>query len=161
MITTAATDRQPITLIRIDGKPKVFHLEKFSTSDHNSGAISDDIKNYVTGVNERLDGPKMHAAVPQADVLTALSLAAAATPTNGNIIVIDSGLQTVVPLEYQVPGTLMSPRRDVVDFLHARNMIPALSGRHVLLSGFGYTAALSPAWTSRSGRTWPHSGKRS
>ena len=145
LITTAATDRQPITLIRIDGKPKVFHLKKFSTSDQNSGAISDDISNYVTGVNELLDGPKMHAATPQTDVLTALSLAAAATPTGGNIIVIDSGLQTVAPLEYQVPGTLMSPPRDVVEFLHAQNMIPPLSGRHVLLSGLGYTAAPQPS----------------
>jgi outer membrane protein OmpA-like peptidoglycan-associated protein len=145
LITTAATDRQPITLIRIDGKPKVFHLEKFSTSDQNSGAISDDINNYVTAVNKLLDGPKMHAAAAQADVLTALSLAAAATPTGGNIIVIDSGLQTVAPLEYQVPGMLMSPPRDVVEFLHARNMIPVLSGRHVLLAGFGYAAVPQPS----------------
>jgi OOP family OmpA-OmpF porin len=145
LITLAATDREPITLIRIDGKPKVFPVEKFSTSDQNSGAISDDINNYVTGVNQLLDGAQLHANAPQADVLTALSLAAAATPPGGNIIVIDSGLQTVAPLEYQVPGVLMSPPRDVVNSLRAQNMIPPLTGRHVLLSGFGYTAAPQPS----------------
>jgi OOP family OmpA-OmpF porin len=141
LIRTAATGHQPITLIRIDGKPNVFHLQTFVTSDQNSGAISDDISAYVDGVNQILNGAQVHAAAPQADVLTALSLAAAATPAGGNIVVIDSGLQTVTPLEYQVPGMLMSPPRDVVTFLRGKDLIPPLTGRHVLLSGFGFAAA--------------------
>lgn len=147
LITTAAHDRQPITLIRIDGTPRDFPLQRFTTPDQNSGAISDDIDSYVAGVNKLIegasklsDGSTMHAAEPQADVLTALSLAAAATPRGGNIIIIDSGLQTVGSLKYQVPGMLMSPPSDVVSFLHGKGLIPALTGRHVLLSGFGYTA---------------------
>jgi OmpA-OmpF porin, OOP family len=141
LLATAATDREPITLIRIDGQPKVFHLARFSTTDVSSGAVQQDINNYVGGVIQILNGSGLHAAAREADVLDALSLAAAATPAGGNIIVIDSGLQTVAPLPYQVPGTLMSPPGDVVKFLRAGNMIPGLSGRHVLLSGFGYTAA--------------------
>jgi OmpA-OmpF porin, OOP family len=35
----------------------------------------------------------------------------------------------------------MSPAADVVKFLRGANLIPGLRGRHVLLSGFGYTAA--------------------
>jgi OmpA-OmpF porin, OOP family len=148
LITTAAYDRQPITLIRLDGKPKNYPLQPFTTTDQNSGAISDDVGAYVTGVNNLTygvsklsDGSTMHAVAPQADVLTALTLAAAATPRGGNIVIIDSGLQTVGPLKYQVPGMLMSPPRDVVSFLHGKDLIPVLTGRHVLLSGFGYTAA--------------------
>jgi OOP family OmpA-OmpF porin len=141
LINTAATDKQQITLIRIDGQPKSDPLQKFSTTDQNSGAVSDDIAAYVAGVNTLITGSNMHAAAPQADVLTALSLAASATPPGGNIIVIDSGLQTVAPLEYQVPGMLMSPPGDVVSFLKGKALIPQLTGRHVLLSGFGYTAA--------------------
>src|ERR1035441_1649963 len=141
LLNTAATDREPVTLIRIDGKPKVFPVAPFSTSDVSSGAIQQDIRNYVNGVIQILTGSHLHAAAPQADVLGALSLAAEATPAGGNIVVIDSGLQTAGQLMYQNPGVLMSPPSDVVKFLRAGNLIPRLSGRHVLLYGFGYTAA--------------------
>jgi outer membrane protein OmpA-like peptidoglycan-associated protein len=141
LLTTAATHRQPITLIRIDGNPKVIHLRPFTTTDVNTGAIQQDIDNYVGSVIQILNGPTLHAATPQADVLGALSLAAAATPQGGNIVVIDSGLQTAGQLKYQVPGMLMSPPGDVVKFLRTANLIPDLTGRHVLLYGFGYTAA--------------------
>ena len=141
LLHTAATHHEPITLIRIDSKPKVFSLTPFSTTDVNTGAIAQDIDNYVSGVIEILNGSKLHAVAPEADVLGALSLAAAATPAGGDIIVIDSGLQTAGQLKYQASGTLMSPPGDVVKFLRQANLIPDLSGRHVLLYGFGYTAA--------------------
>jgi outer membrane protein OmpA-like peptidoglycan-associated protein len=145
LLHAAAADRQPITLIRVDGKPKVFHVAAFSPNgDVNSGAINQDVTNYVNGVIELIDGSNMRAAAPEADVLGALSLAASATPRGGNIIVIDSGLQTVAPLEYQTPGMLMSPADDVVKFLRTRGLLPGLSGRNVLLSEFGYTAAPQP-----------------
>ena len=77
-------------------------------------------------------------------MLAALTLAAAQTPVGGNIIVIDSGLQTAGALLYQDRGTLMSPASNVVKFLRQNaqgSLIPDLQGRHVLLSGFGYAAA--------------------
>jgi len=141
LVDTAATDRQQITLVRIDGRPKVFPVQRFSTTDVSSGAIAQDLSTYESGVFQILAGSDLHATAPEADVLGALSLAAAATPAGGNIVVIDSGLQTVSPLNYQVPGMLMSPPGDVVKFLRAQNLIPGLRGRHVLLSGFGYAAA--------------------
>jgi OOP family OmpA-OmpF porin len=141
LLTTAATDRQPITLIRIDSKPKVFRLAPFSTTDVNSGAIQQDISTYVSNVIQILTGPRLHAAAPEADVLGALSLAASATPPGGNIVVIDSGLQTAGQLRYQMPGMLMSPPGDVVKYLRAADLVPPLHGRHVLLYGFGYGAA--------------------
>lgn len=141
LLTNAAADREPITLIRIDGKPKVAPLTPFSTKDVSSGAVQQDIANYVNEVTGILTGSELRAAAPQADVLGALSLAAAATPAGGNIVVVDSGLQTIGQLRYQMPGVLMSPPSDVVKFLRAGKLIPGLSGRHVLLSGFGYTAA--------------------
>ncbi len=141
LITTAATDRQPITLIRIDGEPKAIPLTPFSTKDVSSGAVQQDITDYVNGVIGILTSAELRAVAPQADVLGALSLAAAATQAGGNIVVVDSGLQTAGQLRYQVPGVLMSPPSDVVKFLRTGNLIPRLSGRHVLLSGFGYTAA--------------------
>jgi OOP family OmpA-OmpF porin len=142
LLDTAGKNREPITLIRIDGKPTVFRLPLLNLNgDVSSGAVQQDLSRYVDGVIEILNGSDLHAVAPQADLLRALSEAAAATPAGGNIIVIDSGLQTVAPLEYQVPGLLMSPPADVVKFLSGKNLIPGLRGRHVLLSGFGYTAA--------------------
>jgi outer membrane protein OmpA-like peptidoglycan-associated protein len=116
-------------------------VEKFTTTAKNGGAYTDALNSYVRGVEEGVDGPMMHAVAPQADLLSALSYAAGATPVGGNIIVIDSGLQTAGQLEYQAPGMLMSPPSDVVSFLKSKGLIPPLTGRHVLLSGFGYAAA--------------------
>jgi OOP family OmpA-OmpF porin len=60
-------------------------------------------------------------------------------------VLIDSGLQTVTPLNYADPGLLMSPPSDIVKFLRQQNLLPHLHGRHVLLVGFGYTASPQPA----------------
>ena len=141
LLTAAATGKQQISLIRIDGNPKVFTPAPFSTTDQNSAAIAQDVSAYIsTTIEPILRGP-LHAQVAQADILTALDLAAGAAAPNGNIVLIDSGLQTVAPLEYQQQGLLMSPPSDIVSFLKQKNLIPDLKGRHVLLSGFGYTAA--------------------
>jgi OmpA-OmpF porin, OOP family len=145
LVTTAAEDGQPITLIRIDGNPEVLPLQQFSGSGYGTGAaLQAAVTRYVNGVLDILNGPDLRAVTPQANVLDALTLAAAQTPAGGNIIVIDSGLQTAGALRYQDKGTLMSPASDVVRFLRQNShgsLIPDLHGRHVLLSGLGYTAA--------------------
>lgn len=145
LVATAAEDGQPITLIRIDGSPQVLPLQQFSGSGYGTGAaLQAAVTSYVNGVFAILNGPDPRALTPQADVLEALTLAAAQTPAGGNIIVIDSGLQTAGALLYQDQGTLMSPASDVVKFLRQNSqgsLIPDLQGRHVWLSGFGYTAA--------------------
>jgi OmpA-OmpF porin, OOP family len=145
LVTTAAEDGQPITLIRIDDSPKVLPLQQFSGSGYGTGAaLQAAVSRYVNGVLGILNGPDLRAVTPQANVLDALTLATAQTPADGNIIVIDSGLQTAGALLYQDQGTLMSPASDMVQFLRQNSqgsLIPDLQGRHVLLSGFGYTAA--------------------
>lgn len=144
LLKTTATDGQQISLIRIDGQPKVFTSPVFSTSDKNSTAVNTDVNAYLNQDIQPILQSTIHAQVPQADILTALNLAAAATAPDGNIVVIDSGLQTVAPLEYQETGLLMAPATDIVNSLRQKNLIPNLNGRHVLLSGFGYTAAPEP-----------------
>ena len=145
LVTTAAEDGKPITLIRIDGTPKVLPLQQFNGSGYGTEAARQAaVNSYVNGVLGILNGPDLQAVTPQADVLDALTLAAAQAPAGGNIIVIDSGLQTTGALLYQDQGMLMSPASDVVQFLRQNsqgNLIPDLQGRHVLLSGFGYAAA--------------------
>jgi outer membrane protein OmpA-like peptidoglycan-associated protein len=144
LLETAAADKEQISLVRIDGQPKIFRPAPFSTTDQNSTAVEQDINQYINNTIEPVLSGPLHAQVAQADVLTALDLAAAATAPNGNIVLIDSGLQTVAPLQYQ-SGLMMSPSADIVSFLRSKNLIPDLHGRHVLLSGFGYTSTPEPA----------------
>jgi OOP family OmpA-OmpF porin len=145
LLQTAANDEQPISLIRIDGSPKIFAAPKFSTNDKNSAARGQDVIKYLNTVVNPIMSSDLRAQTPQADVLDALDLAASATGPNGNIVVVDSGLQTVAPLRYQTPGLLMSPPSDMVNFLRQKDLLPQLKGRHVLLSGFGYTQSPQPS----------------
>jgi OOP family OmpA-OmpF porin len=144
LLEATANAQQQISLIRIDGQPKVFTPPPFSSDAQNSAARQQDLVNYLNADVGPVLQRKIHAQVAQADVLTALDLAASATGPDGNIILVDSGLQTVAPLDYQQPGLLMSPPADVVSFLRQRHLLPDLSGRHVLLAGFGYTASPQP-----------------
>jgi OmpA-OmpF porin, OOP family len=144
LLEVMAGDGQQISLIVIEGQPKITVLPLFHTTDQNAVAQRNDLLSYLNYyINPILEG-KIHAQVAQADVLSALDLAAAVTGPDGDIIVVDSGLQTVAPLEYQQQGLLMAPSSDVVTFLREQDLLPDLSGRHVLLSGFGYTAAPQP-----------------
>jgi OOP family OmpA-OmpF porin len=143
LLESAANAGQQISFVRIDGQPKIFTLPVFSSTAGNAAARNQDVVDYLNSYVPPILHGKLHAQAAQANVLTALDLAANATGPDGNIIVIDSGLQTVAPLDY-TKGILMSPPSDLVTFLQQRQLLPDLSGRHVLLSGFGYTAAPQP-----------------
>lgn len=144
LVQTAANNEQQISLIRIDGKPKVFSPPPLTTTAQNSVARSQEVAIYLNRYIVPILHGEIDAKVPQADVLSALILAAAATGPNGNIIIIDSGLQTVAPMAYQQGDLLMATPNDVVTFLRKQNLLPDLRGRHVLLYGFGYTASPQP-----------------
>ncbi len=144
LLESAADNGQQISLIRIDGQPKVFTPPPFKTNAQNTPARQQALVSYMKSSIVPILQGQIHAQVPQADVLTALDLAASATGPNGNIIVVDSGLQTTGALNYRQPGLLLAPPGDVVAFLRQKNLLPDLSGRHVLLAGFGYTASPQP-----------------
>jgi OmpA-OmpF porin, OOP family len=144
LLMSAATGKRPISLIRIDGQPKIFTPPTFTTDAQNAPARQQDLNDYLNAEISPILHKQIRAQVPQADVLTALDLAASATAPDGNIVVVDSGLSTTGPLNYTQPGLLMAPPSDVVKFLRQKNLLPQLSGRHVLLSGFGYTADPQP-----------------
>lgn len=145
LLETAANSGQQISLVRIDGQPKSFILPPFNTTGGNSVERQRDVIEYLNANVSPILNREIHARVPQADVLTALNLAAAITGPNGNIILVDSGLQTVAPLDYQQPGLLMAPPGDIVAFLRQQHLLPNLDGRHILLSGIGYAAVPQPA----------------
>jgi OmpA-OmpF porin, OOP family len=145
LLEAAANAGKQISLVRIDGQPKIFTPPPFTTDAQNPAARQQDLTNYINNYVSPILTGEIHAKVAQADVLTALDLAASATGPDGNVIVIDSGLQTVAPLDYRQPGLLMAPASDVVAFIQQQHLLPDLSGRHVVLSGFGYTASPQPS----------------
>ena len=109
LLQTAANSGQQISFVRIDGRPSVFTLPPFTTTAGNEAARQRDVLEYLNANVTHILNGEIRAQVPQADVLTALDLAAAITGPNGNIILVDSGLQTVAPLGYWQSGILMAP----------------------------------------------------
>jgi OmpA-OmpF porin, OOP family len=138
LLNTAAGAGKSITLIRIDGAPKVFFQQAFTSNAGNSGAEQTQLHTFMVGLGNSV-AHNARAVVPQADVLTALTKAGQATAPGADVVL--SGLQTVDPLDFRQGGLLGASPQDVVNFLRSQKLLPPLAGRHVLLIGFGDTAA--------------------
>ncbi|MFY1659708.1 OmpA family protein [Micromonospora sp. WMMD1274] len=127
------------TIVRVDGAPSIVCADVFS-----SNAKSD----VVLAAERRAFGQRavnqMRATVAreaEADPLSALRLAASAAGPGGTVVLVDSGLQTKAPLDFRAPGTLFMPPGEIVRQLRKEpGQLPDLTGRHVVLSGIGYTA---------------------
>jgi OOP family OmpA-OmpF porin len=143
-LRTAADNGKAISIIRIDGKPKVLSLPAFTTDAGNDRARGQALDTYIEKyVGPALAGPgdnSVHAQAGEANVLSALDLAASSVEKGGRIIMVDSGLQTTAPLDFRNPGQFSAEPSQVVDFLKQQGLLPDLTGKNVLLSGFGYTA---------------------
>src|SRR4029077_8318458 len=59
----------------------------------------------------------------------------------GTVVLGDSGLPTVAPLDFHVSGLLDADPDAAVQELSSSGYLPDLSGRTVVLAGIGYTAA--------------------
>jgi OmpA-OmpF porin, OOP family len=140
LISSAANAQVPISVIRIDGQPQEIFSQTFSTDAGNSGSRQADLDTFLQGLGNVI-AKELPARAPQADVLTALTLAAEATTPGSNVVLVDSGLQTVAPLSFQESGLLEADPSDVVNFLRSEKLLPNLKGRHVLLMDLGYTVA--------------------
>jgi outer membrane protein OmpA-like peptidoglycan-associated protein len=135
---TANAGRQ-ITLIRLDGSPRIVFDHSFTTDAQNPQARQAALNAYLTALKRVFLKP-IHAEIPGADMLTALTLAAQATGPGGDVVIMDSGLQTVPPLDFQHDNLLAAAPSDVVNYLRSQNLLPNLQGRHVVLVGVGQTA---------------------
>lgn len=77
-----------------------------------------------------------------ADTLGAIAVAARAVRTGGGapiVLVADSGLSTVAPLDFTATGVLSADPAEVATFLERTNALPDLSGVTVVLAGIGAT----------------------
>ena len=146
-LNEAMNAHQKITLVRLDGSPKVV-FSQASPQGANAQITKQDDAPYVTTMNQILQGTPqsttdIRAQAPQADVLDALAEAASTVPPGGNVIVEDSGLQTTEPLNFRT-GLLADNPQTIVDYLKSAGELPGLKGRHVYFVGLGWTASPQP-----------------
>jgi outer membrane protein OmpA-like peptidoglycan-associated protein len=147
VLTSAVNADKTITLVRLDGKPRVVFSQALAAGA-NSQITKQNKDTYVTGLNRALSGTAqrttdIQAQAPQADVLDALAEAASVVPAGGDVIVMDSGLQTIQPLAFQ-SGLLSDDPALIVHYLKRAGELPPLKGRNVYFVGLGWTASPQP-----------------
>jgi len=148
-LTAAIHAQQMVSIVRLDGNPKIVFGSAL-TPGANSQLTQVNYSAYVNGLNKVLEGTRQPAATdiraqaPQADVLGALTIAASEVPRGGNIIVIDSGLQTTTPLDFRT-GLLGDDPQTIVSYLRGAGELPDLAGRRVYFERLGWTAPPQPS----------------
>jgi hypothetical protein len=144
LLRKTAEEQQPITLIRLDGSPRVVFAGTFSSGAYTRVHKSRALAGYLQHIN-RVLWKDIPARVPEADDLTALTLAAEAAGHGGNVVLIDSGLATTGGLDFLHRSDFLSsdPSKSV-NYLTKNRLLPDLRTRNILFAGLGYTAAPQP-----------------
>jgi outer membrane protein OmpA-like peptidoglycan-associated protein len=138
LIDKAVTDGTGIDVIRVDGHPSIACAMSFKSDAANPVALADDMNRFKQQARGAVVATR--AKEPEANPLQALILAASAAGPGGTVALVDSGLQTVAPLDFHVRGLLDADPNDVVKQLSSNGYLPDLRGRTVVLAGIGYTA---------------------
>jgi outer membrane protein OmpA-like peptidoglycan-associated protein len=153
-VNSAIHAEQTVTLVRLDGHPRVVYSQAFSPQGANSASRKADLNAYVSSLDRILQGTPqtatdIRAQTPQANVLGALTVAASEVPHGGNVMVMDSGLQTTAPLDFTT-GLLNDAPQTIADYLKHAGELPDLVGRHVYFVSPGWTASPQPALDVRN-----------
>ncbi len=129
------------TVVDLDGRPTVAGSDTYKTDAGNAIAAQDDQNAFLSGLGKAISG--VRAQSPEADVLGALGLAGRSVQGSrpGTVVLVDSGLSTVAPLDFRQQGLLDAPAADTVGFLRDHQALPNLTGATVVLAGLGDTAA--------------------
>jgi outer membrane protein OmpA-like peptidoglycan-associated protein len=134
----AHTDGPKVSVVSVDGRPEVTAFAQFRSDANNTPVLDNDRARFVREFAGAVTS--VRAKVAEADVLGALAVAAHATGDGaGTIVLVDSGLQTVPPLDFRQPGLLDADPGEVAGALG--DAVPDLRHKTVLLAGIGDTAA--------------------
>jgi outer membrane protein OmpA-like peptidoglycan-associated protein len=149
VVNNAINAEQQVTVVRLDGNPHVVFSQAFNPQGANSESRKTDYNQYVSNLNQILQGTQqpgtdIRAQTPQADVLGALGIAASEVPPGGNVVLMDSGLQTTAPLDF-ASGLLNDDPQTIADYLKHAGELPNLKGRRIYFVSLGWTAAPQPA----------------
>jgi outer membrane protein OmpA-like peptidoglycan-associated protein len=143
-VVSGAADQKvtpKFTVVNLDGRPTVAGSDTYRTDAGNAIAAQDDQNAFLSGLGKAIS--QVRAQSPEADVLGALGLAGRSVQGGrpGTVVLVDSGLSTVAPLDFRQEGLLDAPAQDTVEFLRSHQALPALNGATVVLAGLGDTAA--------------------
>ncbi|MDL5155683.1 OmpA family protein [Actinomycetospora termitidis] len=142
-VVSGAADQkvQPkFTVVSVDGRPTVAGSDTYRTDAGNAIAAQDDQNAFLSGLGDAIS--QLRAQTPEADTLGALTLAGRSVQGSrpGTVVLVDSGLSTVAPLDFRTEGLLAAPVQDVVSSLRDANALPSLNGATVVLAGIGDVA---------------------
>ncbi|TDP92918.1 OmpA family protein [Labedaea rhizosphaerae] len=133
------TSGKGVTIIRADGTPTIGCVLTYVPTANNDTANTHNRTNFVDAVHVLTTG--MHAAARESNPLAALGLASSSAGPNGIVALIDSGLQTMAPLDFRKNNLLDRNPKSVVAALVKTGELPDLHGRTVVLAGIGWTSA--------------------
>ena len=140
-----------VTLVNVDGRPTSAGSDTFSTDAGNGIAAEDDRNQFLNGFGEAVTG--LRAQTPEVDVLTALDLAGRSAGSGGQggnrpgtVVLVDSGLSTVAPLDFRQRGLLDAPPA-VAIAVHSATSEERWAG---LSAGWGSATSPRPARTTVS-----------
>ena len=141
-----AVDAQSyLAVVVADGDPFVLQKGPLEITGNNGPAQDASREKNRRAVAAALESAA--AKTPETDLLTGLDLGARSIQDSDGvhtIVVVDSGLSTVAPLDFTRPGMLDADPAEVVASLQAADELPDLSGTDVVLQGIGDTAAPQP-----------------
>ncbi|ANZ38297.1 hypothetical protein BBK82_21745 [Lentzea guizhouensis] len=157
LMTGVARAHQPITLVRVDGKPEYVFTEPAPPRGDNPQTEAEAVQGYLDQVTAAF-GEKIRAQVAEVNVLRALTISAQKVGPGGTIVLMDSGLQTTAPLRFGADEVLTADPAEVARFLAEEKQLPDLLGRSVVLVGLGLTAdpqpQLDPRWENNVFDIW-------
>lgn len=136
-----------LALVVADGHPfQAVPAGSLRVNHANPVIEESDIERNTRTVERALTGAA--AVTPEVDLLGALDEAARTIGSAGGphtIVVVDSGLSTVAPLDFTEPGLLDSDPTELATSLAAAGELPDLTGAAVVFQGLGDTADPQPA----------------
>jgi OmpA-OmpF porin, OOP family len=135
-----------VTIIELDGMPYVVwpsSPEVYQDSGPNGTVKDQNFDRYAALINKGILDAKPRTR--EVDILGAVNLAARAIKPGGMIVIIDSGLSTVAPLDFSQKNALTVDPTDESIFVSASRDKTDLKGKSVEFFGLGSTAAPQPA----------------
>jgi len=147
LLTSAINADQQITVVRVDGAPQSVFDQAYTPSGANPALQKQGYNKYVDTLKGILAGTAesatdVRAQAAQVNDLQALDVAASDLQHvgGGDLLLLDSGLQTMAPLDFRT-GLLADDPQTIATYLKGANELPPLQGIHVEFSGLGWTAA--------------------
>lgn len=141
-IADAAQDKQPIVLIRLDGRPVVLGTAMYPDTAANSLARAVALTKFVNAAAKSIVG--VNAKVAHVDILAGLGVAGRQIRDaggTGTIYVLGSGLQETGALNFSQQGLIDADAKDITAFVKGEHQLPDLTGARVEFVGVDVTAS--------------------